>query len=200
MIVLRYPIRISLTALFVFMLNGCTLFTPATSQLSWQAQSQQLSMITNWQTKARIAMRSNGEAYTATLLWTQQTDHLELTIYAVLGQTVAHLYQDQTGARLDIPDEPSRYGDNAQQLLYEAIGWDLPIHQLTHWIRGMQGSEDEKITFDQQGFIRTLGINDWLVNYKTYDLYDTFWLPEKITVQHPNLTLKIAVNQWTFNR
>lgn len=183
----------------LYSLSACSLLTTQPLQ-SWQKQNQQLVQISDWTIKARIALRSNGEAYTATLVWQQQDNRFDLTLYAMLGHTVAHLHQDNQIARLDMPDEVSRYGHDAASLLYEAIGWHLPIEHLKHWIRGMPSSNQEQITLNDDGFIYRLNQGPWQIKYSRYGLYQDFYLPEKISVQHPDLSLKIAINEWTLHQ
>ncbi|WP_163063427.1 outer membrane lipoprotein LolB, partial [Acinetobacter baumannii] len=61
-----------------------------------------------------------------------------------------------------------RDGEDAQQLLLEATGWDIPVNQLPAWIRGLVAGDaagPETVERDGEGRPRRMQQMGWQVQY-----------------------------------
>lgn len=158
-----------------------------------------LSDLNHWQIKARVAIKTPEDNVTATLDWVKTGHEFDFHIYGTFGITYAHLIQEQQQAVLKLPDDQVFYHQDAQQLLYQSLGWDFPIDALSYWIKGIPSNKSgELINRNQSGDLGEAYLNDWKVEFSRYQNYSGFRMPRIIKAIHPQMTLKVVVKDWDF--
>ncbi|WP_444994731.1 lipoprotein insertase outer membrane protein LolB [Aliikangiella sp. IMCC44359] len=158
-----------------------------------------LSAINHWQLKARIAIRSDDESIAATLDWQKQDKDFDFHIYGTFGVTYAHLTQKGHEAKLMLPDDQTFYHQDAQQLLYQSLGWDFPIEALSYWIKGQaSGQPGESVQRNSHGELEQIILNDWQVSFSRYETFSGFSMPKVIKANHPQMSMKVVIKKWQF--
>lgn len=84
----------------------------------------------------RIAVRYQGRAFTSALRWTQNAGADEIWLTAPLGQTLAHLEADASGATLTAADQKQYRARSIESLTRSALGWSFPLAGMRYWVRG----------------------------------------------------------------
>ena len=176
----------------LFLLSGCQ------SKILPKPEGS-LADMQHWQLKARVSIRSVEDNVTATLDWQKQGQVFDFHLYGTFGVTYAHLIQKSEHAVLKLPDDQVFYHQDAQQLLYQSLGWDFPIDALAHWIKGLPAyRQGEIINRNPLGQIDQVLLNDWQVDFSRYEEFSGFSMPKIIKASHPQITLKIVVKDWHF--
>ena len=102
-----------------------------------------------------------------------------------------------THAELLQAGKPPYRAENADQLLVEQTGWQLPVNGLRYWIRGLpMPGEDDRHVLNENAAPRELEQGSWLIHYSRYKLVDGVWLPGKLTLVNASLQIKLLVDQW----
>ena len=181
--------------ILVVTIGGCS----SRQLVSTEPEIKPVSEIHQWQIKARVAIRSEKESVAATLEWRKQERDFDFHLFGLFGATYAHLTQKGPLATLKVPDEETFYHYDAEQLLYEALGWDFPVDALSYWVKGLPSNKPgESVSRNQKGQLTNITYNDWKIDFSRFQKYSGYIMPRKITATHPQLTLRIVVKKWNF--
>jgi outer membrane lipoprotein LolB len=85
---------------------------------------------------ARVAVRYDGQAFSSGLRWRHAAGRDEIWLVSPAGQALAHLVDDGDGALLTSADKRQHRAASVEALTRQALGWELPVAHLKHWLRG----------------------------------------------------------------
>src|SRR5579872_5742386 len=121
-------------------LTACSSLSPPSSQpldLSWKKRQQALKPIKNWQLQGAIAIHTPSDSGSATLHWKQEAGSYSLSLFGPFGSNAVQVYGKPGFIRLQTAQGQIFYAHNPEQLLYNQLGWNLPLSNLYYWIRGL---------------------------------------------------------------
>ncbi len=105
------------------------------------------------------------------------------------------------GGRLEGLDGGPREGEDAQQILLDATGWDIPVNQLPDWVRGLVADDTapaEQVERDGDGRPRRVVQMGWQIQY--LDWYpaegDRPVLPRRIEAVNGDAKVRLVVDSW----
>ena len=105
------------------------------------------------------------------------------------------------GARLEGLEGGPRGGEDAQLLLLEATGWDVPVAPLSDWVRGLvaaQGPAPDRLGSDAEGRPRRLLQRGWSIEFM--DWYPAGAgrpaLPRRIEASRGDAKVRLIVDEW----
>lgn len=164
----------------------------------WQERRQALLDIKAWVVNGRVAVRTEQEAWSASLHWTQHQDDYRLSIYGPFGQGNVKMHGDGRGGVLRLSDEQSYASRHMEQLLYDRLGWRIPVDSLRYWARGVPDpGAPKRHGFDDEGRLAWLEQFGWRVEYRRYtSLRGGLELPRKIDIHRRQLRLRLVIDQW----
>ncbi|WP_159931206.1 lipoprotein insertase outer membrane protein LolB [Oceanicoccus sp. KOV_DT_Chl] len=139
------------------------------------------SHIQHWQISGKIGWRHGDQAESAYLNWHQCGQQFEIRLTGPLGQGAAKLFGDASITSLQTSDGQIFTAASPEQLLFEQLGWTLPLSQLHFWVRGIPaptspfqpGNTD--YDFEQQ---------QWQLNFPRFTAIDSYQLPTKLKATH----------------
>lgn len=144
-----------------------------------------------WQLRGKIGIRNHRQATSAYLNWQQCSDHFDIRLSGPLGQGSAHLYGDSHRATLQQNKKQVLTSGDPSQLLYQQLGWPIPVRQLPYWIRGIPAPSQEYHT-DNHGFTQS----GWQISYpKTSDV-EHYQLPAKVVATQAQFTVTLILKNW----
>lgn len=188
--------------IFVLFMFGCA--SPPKPIINLNSANHQLLLKQqqNWQLKGKIGFKSPDKKQSANLRWLQQQDRYQLNLTTIIGTSLLSL-KGKRGAVELITDDQTYQDTDPSRLIWRVTGWQIPVEQLSLWIKGQHQNKD-KVQLSQQGWVSQLSPNckkchDWVILYDNYELVETNWLPHKIVLKNPktNSQLLIKVNEWT---
>lgn len=181
------------TLVLITLLTACagnyrTPPTPADSP-----HQQQLLALKNWQVRGKFALRTQTESQSGNLHWHQQNDESILTLSGPLGMAATRIHSDGTQFTI------TRDGKSYTALTDDArvLGIALPLNALHYWLRGLPAPAlplREKIL--QNGLVQNLQQADWTLHFSRYQTSNAIYLPGKLQISHPQLTLKLILKNW----
>ncbi|MFC3095946.1 outer membrane lipoprotein LolB [Alteromonas sediminis] len=168
----------------------------------WRLQESRLKAFSQWELKGRLAYKQQDEGFSARVRWQTSADTSTLKLTSSLGVSILSLDITPVLTVLEADGEVYQ-GDNAQQLLADIAGLDIPVQQLRRWIKALPDDHD-KITLNAQGYIETLRptclpCRKWEVHYNSYADFDGLILPNSLTLtdlSQPNAFIKLKVTSW----
>lgn len=186
--------------LLLLLLAGCAGWGQrAPTSAGWQAHSQQLAALQQWNASGKLAVRTATSSESASMVWQQrgQNTHLQLSGPLGVGATTI----DSDGRQLEI-----RQGDEHRTLdisTADAIalntGWDLPLHALAYWLRGLPApaSEVQLIELDPHSeMLQRLQQDNWVVDYEEYAQFQAFALPTRLQIQRGATRVRVIISHW----
>lgn len=156
-----------------------------------------------WSFQGRVAVNKGSNGGSGRIDWQQQARQYVVSLSAPVTRqswTLSGDSQNRSG-RLDGVEGGPRQGEDAQQVLLEATGWDIPVNQLPDWVRGLvaEGSTAaEQIDRDAEGRPRRVRQMGWDIHF--LDWYpaegDRPVLPRRIEAVNGDAKVRLLVDGW----
>ncbi len=149
-----------------------------------------------WGFEARVAVSQAGKGGSGRLDWRQQGTQYTASLSAPVTRQSWRLSADDGGARLEGLEGGTRQGSDADLLLREATGWDIPVQTLSDWARGL--SEQGSPEFGPEGQLQALRQAGWNIRY-------TEWMPaageqpampRRIEAERGQARVRLVVDRW----
>lgn len=180
------------------MLSACA--TPPKTSYQQASSSGEFPQI--WQVEGRIAFKSPEEKFSASLTWHQQRQDYQLRLSKLIGGTL--LYMEQTNSRVLLEVDENTFTDsNAERLIYEKTGWQIPVADFKYWISGRLNPDSiavNDLKRDDTGRIWSFTTaTGWRVKYQNYKVFSGTALPHNLLLSKDNLQLKLRISEWSFD-
>lgn len=170
---------------------------PGEAERQQSRHEEQLALFQDWQLSGKISVQSEEDNFSGRLHWRKSRESYELLIVAPMGRGSWRLEGSSDGARLTDEKQQVWYGQDAQTLLSQRLGWTVPVDGLTYWIRAMRApDEDADVEFDAWGRMGRLREEGWTVTYQSWQESDGLQLPRKMTATSDPYRLKLVINEW----
>lgn len=172
-------------------LGGCAALQPsAIAPAALQRDQLQTFALTG-----RFSLRQEDQSTIGRLNWRHAEASDELLLSSPLGQGMAEIVSDASGARLTGSDGDTHSAENVDQLLQSVLGYALPLRQLTDWVRG-RNPDGGLLTVDALGRPLRLRHAAWRIDYE-YDSDDPQALPGRLFVERDSVfELRLRIEQW----
>ena len=191
--------------LSILLLSGCE-FLPVTEapvsgvvvdpQVAWANHQSKLDNLEAWTLDGRISIRQEEEAWHASLRWQQIDSVYHINLFGPFGQGAAQLDGSPQSVILQ-HDGQTVQSDDAELLLRQRLGLQVPVNGLRYWAIGLvaPGSEYTQ-ELSPDGRLAVLQQNGWRVRYRSYEAVKGFMLPGKIFLDHDGLDVRLVIDQW----
>ncbi|MEO8802408.1 MAG: lipoprotein insertase outer membrane protein LolB [Rudaea sp.] len=159
-----------------------------------------LSTLTHWKLTAHIGVSDGHDGGSGQLEWRQDGDHFSFVVHAPVTGRTWKLSGDNAHAVLEGVDPQPDTGSDAQRLLKQRLGWDVPLHELAAWVRGVRaGTGEATLVFDAQNLPAVLDQGDWKVEYRGWFADRTPPLPRKLFASKGNAHVRMVIESWSFD-
>lgn len=194
--------------LLTALLTGCASvpqLPTADQHLLWQQHRQSLEQKADWTITARIAGSTEDDGWNGKLSWRQSAENYQMHFQAPFGQGALQLLGNADRVEMRTSDNQMLVADDVESLLYEQMGWRLPLKGLRYWVLGlpMPVTEPEQaepvLSFDDLGRLTSLRQSQWQVNYEAYRRVDEIELPRKVFLENHTLSLRLVIDRWQLN-
>jgi outer membrane lipoprotein LolB len=154
----------------------------------------------DWGFEGRIAVSTDQQGGSGRIEWVQAGPRFEVTLSAPVTRQSWQLSGDARSARLEGLDGGPRTGSDADLLLRQATGWDVPIRDLSAWLRGLRAPGAPAVMgFDPAGRLIRLAQSGWTITYSwpTTASGAPGDLPARIEAVRGPTRVRLAVDRWT---
>ena len=172
----------------------CALLTScmSTKKRPNQTTAQQ-SNPNNWSITGKFALSNGKESGSGKITYSVNGKNINAKFKAPLGQGGWEIKQEKDKAELSSTRHHPIYGNNAQTLVSQELGWDFPWNSLTYWLRGYE--TNAKITPHTQT-IDKIDDNGWTITYSKWANTSQGLLPQKIKAKKPPFSVKLIIYKW----
>lgn len=169
---------------------------------AWVQREALLRSQAMWSFTGRVAIRRGREGGSGHIEWSQQWGKAEIVLSAPVTRQSWRLTIDAEGARLDGLDGGPRRGSNAEALLRDASGLDVPVGLLGGWARGLL--TDARLSaatwrLDAQGRLSHLEQDGWNIDYgwPSERYRGEVWMPSSIEAVKGDARMRLVIDRWT---
>jgi len=187
-------------ALVCMLLAGCVADPRMDAPVNedWQARRALLESLTLWEFTGRIGVRDDKESHSSRIRWQQQGDRYVINLWGTLNAGATEIVGRPGEVILQQEGKSPLTAVTAEDLVYDQLGYELPVAQLSFWIKGMPAPGVEgSPSFNAEHHLIALEQDGWLVQYLGYTNYATESLPTRIRIEKPPLRLDFVRLDWT---
>lgn len=181
-------------------ISGCSTVQPpsGTSQVTRQYQER-------LQISGRIHVQyqkdEKEQSLPGNFEWLQGKDATDISLLSQLGQTMASIHLDTSGASLRQANQPLRTAENLDSLLSEALGWPLPVAELRNWLQGFQRLPNGQLAALPAQDQLTLNLEGWRLRFISWQDQGGQIHPKLIDLRRDTsnageVSIRIVIDQW----
>lgn len=212
-------LRLPLLACIALLLSACASQMPDQSsqlppipaapsiQSQWQEYQQLLGSLEFWNLEGKLGIRTPNDSGSAHLNWKQRPEQFAIHLSGPLGQGSIWIRGDDTQVSLERSGEETLYATTPEQLMYNAMGWWLPVSDLHFWVKGIPAPDTpiEEQQRNDDGTLMSLTQNQWQLSYSRYQQSKGWYLPTKVIARHfpagqqDAIKLTLIIKDWQLN-
>ena len=168
------------------------------AEAAWDARLEDLYQLNQWSIHGHLAVQAGGEGWSATLNWEQDHQDYTLRFIAPLGQGTYQLSGEEGNVKLVTADNKEYRATDAERLMQDNLGWNVPLHGLKYWVRGAPepGVATDNLLLDEQGRMTDLQQSGWRISISRYGEFNGKELPSKLFMQNDRFQLRLVVLDW----
>ena len=143
----------------------------------------------------RIAVRYQDRAFSSALRWKQDAQSDEIWLTAPLGQTIAYLLADASGATLTAADQKQYRARSIESLTRSALGWSFPVAGMRYWVLGQPapGRDVTAVERGDGGRITRFRQDNWQVTFN-YDSPRT--TPSRLDIAGSEAEIRFVIDSF----
>lgn len=171
--------------------------TPA-ALAAQRAREAKLAPLTHWRLSAHIGVSNRGDGGSGDLAWEQDGEAFRFTVRAPVTGKTWTLSGDAGHAVLEGVDPQPDMDADAQRLLHDRLGWDVPLADLRAWVRGLRApGSPASVQYDQANLPAVIEQDGWRVEYRDWFVDRDPPLPRKVFASRGDARVRMAIETWT---
>lgn len=197
---MRLSHSLASTTLLCLLLAGCVSAPRMDAPVNddWQVRRDLLDSLTLWEFTGRIGVRDDKESHSSRIRWQQRGDHYVINLWGTLNAGATEITGRPGEVILQQEGKMPLTASTAEDLVYEQLGYELPVTQLSYWIKGMPAPGVQSApSFNAENHLISLEQDGWHVQYLGYTNYATESLPTRIRIEKSPLRLDFVRLDWT---
>lgn len=141
-------------------------------------------VLTAFAFEGRVSVRQGEIRHHANIYWRHGSGRDEILLTTPLGQGVAELSRDASGARLVMADRREYAAPDWETLSARVFGSPLPLDGLPAWLSGRPPAVG----------------NGWRIDYLDYQSEAADALPTLIELKRDEMELRLKIDEWSESR
>jgi outer membrane lipoprotein LolB len=187
-----------LTAMLLVTACSAPLRMEAPVNPDWEQRQRVLLALNDWEFTGSISVRDENESHSSRIRWRQQQEDYRINLWGTFNAGATEISGSPDMVQITRPGEDIMITDSAEQLIYDELGYELPVSQLNYWLRGIP-APDSQVTpeFDENNQLVRLRQSGWQIDYMGYSNYGTETLPVRIRMVKSPLRVDLLRMNWT---
>ena len=202
------PSRAFIIIVTLLLLSGCATRHTDVSQSSHIANNiaeQDLSTLTQFTLRGKLAIITPSERKSAYLSWQQQRSEFLMNLNTVVGTNIATMRFDGVMASMQ-SDNNEWQAPSPSELIHRVTGWQVPLDNLEEWMKGQVETSlvDE---YYENGLVKQFtsqckGCLRWKITYNSYASFELdgqrYTLPSALRLEQAdtNTRLILRIDRW----
>lgn len=150
----------------------------------------------DWSLQGRMAISGPEDSGSGSLVWTQGGTAYRFALSAPVSGKTWTLSGDTGRAELTGLHEQAVVGTSASELLVRELGWQVPVTQLSYWVRGIRAPGHAEVVFREDGLPAEFRQDGWLIEFRDYEPSGDPILPRKIFAERGDYRVRLVVRVW----
>lgn len=144
----------------------------------------------------RVAVTYDGRAFSSGVRWEHLEERDEIWLLTPVGQAIAHIEADASGATLTGTDRKQLQAGDVESLTRRGLGWELPLSRLAWWVRGeiVPGGVVGEVTRDQRGRLVRLAQDGWRIVFTHPPEGDG--RPQRLELAREKNQIRLVIDTW----
>jgi len=161
------------------------------------ARETALAAHPDWTLSGHIAISDGKDGGSGRIDWKQHGSDFDIRLSAPVTRQSWRLVREGGRVRLEGLQGGMIEGTDAQALLYQALGWLVPVDALSAWARGARASSNAaQLQFGADGLPSLLTEDDWSVDYRAWDTASDPPRPKKVFASQGDAKVRLSVDSW----
>lgn len=167
-----------------------------------QRADAQRRVLGDWTLSGRVAISNGRQGGSGRIEWKQQGGRYEISLAAPVTRQSWRLAGDAQHARLEGIEGGPREGADAEALLREATGWDIPVRALVDWVRGIPAPEagfgPASVAIGAGNLPATIEQAGWRIEYRDWHAAGAGQpaLPRRLDAQRGEARVRLVLDDW----
>jgi outer membrane lipoprotein LolB len=159
---------------------------------------EHIAQIQQFALKGRLGVLTKPKSFSASLVWQHIPEKDNVDVYSPLGGKVANITKTPEQVTLTDNKEELITEKDVETLTENTLGFRLPLAGLSYWALGKPSNEGivNVMTWDENGRVKTLQQNGWIIEYNDYSINEEYTLPNKMVLKNDQITIKLIVDKW----
>jgi len=150
----------------------------------------------DWSMSGRLAIANGKDGGSGRIEWMQSGARFDVALSAPVTRQSWRVSGGDGMALLEGLDGGPRSGPDAEQLVFEATRWRIPVDALVQWVRG-RASPGAVVEYAADGRLRRLTDAGWVVDYDDWRAVDGIELPGRVEARQGDARVRLVVDEWT---
>lgn len=173
--------------------SGCRTLMPADEADTKASRPH----VQHFDLEGRISATDGERGANGSLLWSHRPDRDEWTLLSPLGQIVARLSRDPSGARLDTGDGRPVFAESVDAMLPELLGVPAPVDGLAYWVQASVRPGARILAFDGVGRPARITDAGWIIDYLAYADGEPDAPPRRIEAVWGEARIRLVIDHWS---
>lgn len=169
---------------------------------NWQQHLQKLKQIHAYSAQGQLGYISAKERFSSRFDWQyQHAKSYRLTLSSTISSSTLTFHMHEKGLTISDHKGNQRSAADAQMLLREIVGMEMPLDKLSTWLKGQPDENaDYRIGINHllANFSYPVDGNLWTADYLNYHQNQSIALPRDILLKNHQQTLKVRVDHWAY--
>ncbi len=158
--------------------------------------------VPRWAMSGRVALSNGKDGGSGRIEWAQHGGSTQVTLSAPVTRQSWTLTANVDGVTLEGVSGGPLHGDDADQLLRQSTGWEIPVAALGCWLRGVPADSDSNgrasSTFGTDMRLLRIEQGGWVIDYDNWqqDLASGVELPTRINAEQAPNRVRLVVDRW----
>ena len=204
--------RLAFTLWVLLLLAACQTRIEPPADDGWQRDTLSASpeeIPETWELTAKAGLVIDSKSEQANLAWQRRPEiaqprNNKIRLFGPFGAGTVVLEYGERNVLLTDNKGKEYWGDDAEELLNEIVGWPLPLKAMRYWMFA-QPSPDAVYEYhrNEEGQLTGLRQFGWEIQYSDWRDYGDRRLPRKIFAhrldpigEHKKLSVKLFVKSW----
>src|SRR5690554_2874148 len=166
--------------------------------VEWEQRRQVLAGLSQWEFTGSVNVRDAQDAQSSRIRWHQDGETYRINLWGTFNAGATQIDGQPGEVSIAQQGQDPVVTHSAEELLYQELGYELPVSELNHWLKGIPApgpsanlefsDNHQLVRFEQAG---------WQIDYLGFTNFGTETLPTRIRVQKDPLRLDLTRLSWS---
>ncbi|MEX0738753.1 MAG: lipoprotein insertase outer membrane protein LolB [Pseudohongiella sp.] len=164
----------------------------------WEQRRQVLGAISNWEFIGSLNVRDASDAHSSRIRWQQSGDVYQINLWGTFNVGATRIDGRPGEVQITQQGEDPVFTESPEALLYQELGYELPVTELNYWIKGIPApGPSSDLEFGETSQLRAFRQIGWQISYMAYTNFGLETLPTRIRIEKAPLRLDLTRLRWT---